>query len=246
MSHDDRGEPFLARWSRLKRERKSGGSGEAPPSAGATAPDAEAKPDAAPAPGPEAEPLDPAELPRLEDLTADSDLSRFLDPRIPSELRNAAIKRMWSLDPTIRDFIEVAEWQWDWNTPGGTPGYGPLEPGTDVASLVAQATGALNALGKGSEGGDSHENVSGQEPAASAAVAGMPDACAAQGGDLPDAAATVDPRSTAQPGATPPLPVSGQTVSLQRNEHAAAQQISTAQEPVPTANRRRHGGALPL
>lgn len=46
-----------------------------------------------------------ANLPRLEDLTAETDLAPFLRTGIPSVLRNAALRRMWSVDPAIRDFV---------------------------------------------------------------------------------------------------------------------------------------------
>ena len=48
--------------------------------------------------------------------------------------------RMWTLDPTIRDFIEVAENQWNWNVPGGAPFYEEIltTPG-EAMQAVAQA-----------------------------------------------------------------------------------------------------------
>jgi hypothetical protein len=46
---------------------------------------------------------------------------------VPQALRRAALARIWSLDPAIRDFREMADYDWDFNVPGGAPGYGPLE-----------------------------------------------------------------------------------------------------------------------
>jgi TorA maturation chaperone TorD len=40
-------------------------------------------------------------------------------------------------DPAIRDFIGIAESQWDFNDPTAMPGFGPLTAGNDVAGLVA-------------------------------------------------------------------------------------------------------------
>jgi hypothetical protein len=128
MAEADRreGEGFLARWSRLKRE---GGEAVAPPKApSAEPPAAEATPAAparaepVPAPEPEA-PVDLAALPKLEDLTPASDITAFLRKGVPTALRNAALRRMWSLDPTIRDYIGPMDYGWDWNTPGGVPDY---------------------------------------------------------------------------------------------------------------------------
>ena len=132
-------EPFLKRWSRLKTK----------PPAEAAAATSEAPATAAPEPDDDGraiateEPFDLSKLPRIEDMTAECDITGFLDSRVPQALRNAALRQMWSLDPTIRDFIEVAENQWNWNIPGGAPFHGPIEPGTDIAALLAQATGAM-------------------------------------------------------------------------------------------------------
>jgi hypothetical protein len=125
---DSAREKFLARWSRLKR---------------AAAPEAAPAPPAEAAPAPEAPPEPPElpelpELPSLESLTAESDFSVFLHPRVPAGLRAQALARAWSLDPFIRDFKEMADYAWDWNTPGGAPGYGPLDAAEDVAEMLAR------------------------------------------------------------------------------------------------------------
>lgn len=137
-------EPFLSRWSRLKRgepasipEPKVEQNPVAEPAGtGASATPERAPPD-------EREPFDLAKLPRLEDIGTDTDIRAFLDPRVPTGLQNQALRRAWRLDPVIDTFIEVAENQYDWNTPGGAPGYGPLEAVADLPQLLAQATGRL-------------------------------------------------------------------------------------------------------
>lgn len=79
-------ENFLARWSRLKQETR-----EQPP----------AKP-----------PVDPKgpvpQLPKLEDLTFDSDLRAFFHPRVDETLRRAALKKLFS-DPrfNVMDGLDV-------------------------------------------------------------------------------------------------------------------------------------------
>jgi hypothetical protein len=61
-------------------------------------------------------------------------------------LTRAALRRVWSSDPAIRDFIGIAENQWDFNDPEGIPGFGPL-PATDGAPpVLAQVTGKAESL----------------------------------------------------------------------------------------------------
>jgi predicted HNH restriction endonuclease len=56
-------------------------------------------------------------------------------------LQKLALRKTWNLDPAIRDFVEVAENQWDFNMPGGIHGlYQDLAEGTDVSVWMAQAT----------------------------------------------------------------------------------------------------------
>ena len=87
--------------------------------------------------------VDLASLPPIEALTAQSDFSVFLRPGVPSVLRNAALRRMWSLDPAIRDYIGPADYQWDFNAPGGLPFGFAEELRGDVGKLLAQAIGKL-------------------------------------------------------------------------------------------------------
>ena len=152
------GEGFLSRWSRRKREVV-----EAPepppveiPVADAALPGspAEAGPDAPDAPPaeraacpiPEIPEVDPASLPPVESLTVESDFSAFLKPGVPSLLRNAALRRMWSLDPAIRDYVGPLDYQWDFNTPGGLPFGFANELTGDVSKLLAQAIGKIEEL----------------------------------------------------------------------------------------------------
>lgn len=66
-----------------------------------------------------------AALPPVSELTAASDLRPFLRIGVPAALKNAAMRRMWLLNPVIRDHADCAvDYAWDWNTPGGVPGSG--------------------------------------------------------------------------------------------------------------------------
>ena len=95
----------------------------------------------------EPEDIDPAEpLPRLEDLTAESDLSAFLRKGVPRALKSAAMRKMWSLDPAIRDYIGPSEYAWDFNTPGSMAGFGPLDDaGEHVADFLSTMSGGVRA-----------------------------------------------------------------------------------------------------
>ncbi len=127
----DRDENFLGRWSRLKRtetvarpaspmpQRPEGGTGK----------------QVAPI-GEPAVPQVELPLPSLDDIKPGADLGAFLRPHVPEALRRAALRKMWSLDPAIRDFREMADYDWDWNIPGGAPGFGPLDPKLDLEALA--------------------------------------------------------------------------------------------------------------
>ena len=121
------GEGFLSRWSRRKRATTL------PPSAAPPA-------DAAPLPEAEVEAFDVASLPSIESLTAETDITPFLRPQVPAALRRAALRRVWTLDTAIRDYVGPADYAWDFNAPDGMAGFS-LELGGDVKRLLAQAIG---------------------------------------------------------------------------------------------------------
>jgi hypothetical protein len=128
-------EDFLARWSRRKNEARRAEPGSTPEPDGA----ARLKPDVPPetrAAQPAIAPEELAALPKLDELTADSDIAGFLRRGVPEALRNAALRKMWMLDPAIRDFVGHArDYAYDWNTPGAVPGTGPLQPEHAAAML---------------------------------------------------------------------------------------------------------------
>ena len=119
---------FLSRWSRLKHEAE-----QAEPDASGQAID--------PAPPPDPPPPVP-ELPPIEILTAASDFKPFLQAGVPESLKLAALRRLWSIDPEIRDFVGPArDYGWDWNTPGGVPGSGALPSAEEIARAVERILG---------------------------------------------------------------------------------------------------------
>jgi hypothetical protein len=72
--------------------------------------------------------FDAATLPPIESIGAASDIRPFLAPGVPVDLTRAALRRAWSTDPAIRDFIGLSENSWDFNAPDGIPGFGSLTP----------------------------------------------------------------------------------------------------------------------
>lgn len=129
---------FLARWSQRKLEAKQPEAKPATPAAeniessSLSAPPSE---DAAPE-------FDLSTLPKLEELTGNTDITAFLRKGVPEHLRNAALRKSWALDPAIRNYVNPAlEYAYDWNAPDGVPGGGELGAGVDVARLVSQIMG---------------------------------------------------------------------------------------------------------
>ena len=132
---NDYDEGFLARWSKRKVEARRGPAESVAP--GAEAAEGADAPTAA-----ELEPeFDVTTLPDIETLSAETDITGFLKRGVPAELQRHALRKMWQLDPEISTFIEVAENQYDFNTPGSIPGFGELDPGTDIKALLAHAMG---------------------------------------------------------------------------------------------------------
>ncbi|HET8726461.1 MAG TPA: DUF3306 domain-containing protein [Alphaproteobacteria bacterium] len=131
---------FFVRWSRSKQAAREAKTAK-PDEETAASPAAEA--DAVPAdrelPAPEATPADaPEPLPSVEDLTAESDLTAFLREGVPEFLRTAALRKMWSLDPKIRDHIGLSECAWDFNQPGSIPGFGPIGATGSVTDFLSR------------------------------------------------------------------------------------------------------------
>ena len=142
-------EPFLARWSRRKRDAEKDAAQDA---AGKSAPDGGE--DSEPAQpvdiantgrqvSREAQPpaFDPASLPPIEEIGKATDIRAFLAQGVPAELKRAALRRVWVADPAIRDFVGLAENDWDFTKPDSIPGFGELPADFDVAEMVRRVFG---------------------------------------------------------------------------------------------------------
>jgi hypothetical protein len=132
MSDD---ETVFSRWSRRKREagRKT---------AAAARPETVGAPEPPPAPAPplpEAPAAGTESLPPIDSIDAGTDIRAFLAAGVPADVSRAALRRAWSSDPAIRDFIGLSENSWDFTAPDGVPGFGTLTA-DDVRRLLARLT----------------------------------------------------------------------------------------------------------
>jgi uncharacterized protein DUF3306 len=213
-------EDFLARWSRLK-QRAEGDQPLPEPEKGAAPSLVEAAEETA---KPE---IDLASLPSLDSIDATTDITAFLRKGIPPELSRAALRRAWSSDPTIRDFVGPAENAWDFNDPYAMPGFGPLDWSAEqVEALVRRLFGGVTQAG---------ETVL-DPPLEIADRTGSADTVA----DSPQA-----PGSLKESAGFGPL---GATTNTEPQQPTAAPQPEVgapADGEEASAQRRTHGGALP-
>ena len=238
-------EPFLTRWSRRKRDAAEGAvdASQSPPSVDALAGEHDEEriepPKQAATEGENPPAIDLSTLPALESITAETDIRAFLAPGVPAELTRAALRRAWSADPTIRDFIGLVENGWDFNAPDGVPGFGPLQMTDEMRRLVMDMIGGSNSPAKA-------ETVT--------AVTGLeqPLSCAEESGSVKTAAKTSE--MVLDSGHGKNLPGRGQDESKTGPEEAVdamqqkdiATQYSRDQSHLPKSSiRRGHGRALP-
>ena len=210
---------FLRRWSRRKRE--SGVQPEKTVGGEAVAPPVRSEAADAPKPGSEsaAPPLpefDLSKLPPIESIGAGTDITAFMQTGVPSALKHAALRRVWSADPAIRDFMGPTENYWDAAGPDGIPGFGDLDPNLDVKRLVSELFGEIPP-----------ESTTPDVP--DSAVSSAPQADEQPGSD-----------KTAKPEEAS---MSTEQGLSHRTENGAAQNDSA--EPSAKKMARRHGGATP-
>lgn len=231
-------ESFAARWSRLKqesaKEQQDGKRADGPAEPQSPAP-AEASPVAKEMKSPRAAdpsdvPFDIESLPPLESITAGSDIKAFLQSGVPAHLTKAALRRAWSTDPAISDFIGLAENQWDFTDPAAIPGFGPLEPTDDIRRAVAQAMGRLGEPSElppaGSAGSTSHDVQTRGETATSVTPAPVHADSIAKENILHEQE-------------------EGPVESQRETSAAAVQQTDGGEKDDDSSNRRTHGRALP-
>jgi hypothetical protein len=122
---------FLTRWSRRKRAANVQMPAAQPPAVDPVTPRSG---DGQPA---ETMAGERTPLPDISEIAADTDIKGFLAPDVAPELRKAALRRAWAADPAVRDFVGPArDYGYDWNSPGGVPGFGPLAPAAAARAVV--------------------------------------------------------------------------------------------------------------
>jgi hypothetical protein len=191
---------FLTRWSRRKRAAAAqdeevkiseASSAVAPGTESVAAPERSAADGPAllrVPPNPVGPSFDPASVPPIEAIAADTDIRGFLAPGVPPELTRAALRRAWAADPKIRDFVGLADYDWDFNAPGSMAGFEALEMTDELRRLAAQIIGpppaqeqtagmleqasvetASSGMGQGAAGHGAHvglvQNVPTEQPA---------------------------------------------------------------------------------
>ena len=217
-------EDFLARWSRRKREIAKA---EAEPRVEDKLAISEPKPEAAEETEPE---FDLSSLPPLESINALTDITAFLRAGVPAELTRAALRRVWTADPAIRDFVGLAENAWDFTDPSAMPGFGPLESTEDIRRMVASI---VDQIGQAAEAGptDSTQSSSDSKTVSEDRPDDQPLRVAATSGPADE--------NVQVPSDSPVL--------LQSNkvDHAVQHDLEEGEEVFAQSSRRSHGGALP-
>ena len=243
---------FLTRWSRRKRQATGAGPDsvsdstrlqEASLADGEKQTDENKKKIAATDPKDTApEPVfDISKLPPIESITATTDIRGFLAPGVPVELTRAALRRVWVADPAIRDFIGIAENQWDFTKSGGVPGSDLLAPTGDIGRMVAEIFG------------DSPAKEPPDKLAASDALSlPVPDEKNAPAKKVEAKAAShhnVNPVNEPSEASTEKNPkrLSDQFTVAEHNQNDVATQRDNAEhKTLPQPPKRGHGGALPI
>lgn len=240
-------ENFLTRWSRRKRATQAAEDAQAgtpaadapaaaprdeEPRQEAAAPVARNAPPAAPAPA-----FDPATLPPIDSITAETDIRAFLAPGVPPELSRAALRRAWAADPKIRDFVGLAENAWDFTAPDSIAGFGTLtmtdELRRQIAQMVGRSLGGAPAEGAAAPA-DARSAQGGIETSNESIAAGAPAPPQLAAGD-----AEPLPGEPTTPAEESPAAAAGS------ERHTAAQHEPAKPDDSQVIGKRSHGRALP-
>lgn len=212
---------FLRGWSRRKLAAKRQETEQTPP-----VEEVLPLPEAAPEEFIDAEIV--AALPSLDEITAGFDIKPFLAKGVPASLKNAAMRKLWSASPSVRDYVDPAmDYAWDWNAPGGVPGGGGVLSEESVAKMVRDLIGKA------------------PEPQAEPPQGGLPEQASVQAeGAQEDAGEASAPADVAADDA-----VTSPSDPVRRTGGSAASKNATAEKAAaPEASKvtpRRHGGAAP-
>lgn len=217
---------FLARWSQRKAEAR-----RQPADAAPAAP-------AAPSPATAGEPepqLDLTTLPPIETLTAESDFAPFLVRGIPDALRQQALRRLWLVEPSVRDYVPLVEYNWDFTAPG----YGDLLPSDDVQKLLKHILSEKEDAAPGTDSATAPDAA-----AVDAATLPPPGNVAGNVAGNPAVPAPAAVRLSTPPAAALQSAVPADPASTGESP-AAGRVADAADSGMAPRLPRRHGGALP-
>ena len=242
-------EDFLRRWSRRKRRVAEAEDSSPAPTRPeqAAAVDGEKEQDkkekkiAAADPkntAPEAA-FDLKSLPSIESITATTDIRGFLAPGVPVELMRAALRRAWVADPKIRDFIGIAENQWDFTKSGGVPGSDLLAPSGDIARMVAEIFGEKSPADESPDQAHAAATQSLSATDEKAASAPQAEPATISHRIVNEQTAGVDREAKMK------IAAEQKTISERVEQDAAAQQEHETDDAPSSRAKRGHGGALP-
>jgi len=236
-------ENFLERWSRKKAEaEREVADAPAEPERAVGNLVAEPSDAAPPAPATPKPEFDITSLPSLESITKATDIRAFLTPGVPVELTRAALRRAWTADPAIRDFVGLQENDWDFTNPNGVPGFGEISPDYDIKKLLAQLFGEPEKEADRVAATQQPVVPAETQPPQIVADSETPENTTetAPGGD--DGA---DRQSATTSGKEMTDMASLQTGFVQRNSNIATHNIYSENNSVEPKTRRQHGRALP-
>ena len=97
-------EPFLSRWSRRKKDER----------AHARTPADEV--DEAAESGEQPAEISPEDLPDIDTLHKDSDFTVFMREGVPEEIRNLALRKLWTSDPVLANVDGLNDYDGDYGT----------------------------------------------------------------------------------------------------------------------------------
>jgi hypothetical protein len=224
-------EDFFLRWSRRKREAAKSANEPKQSDAEARAKSGDTPVTQIAAADSTVPAFDLAALPSIESITAETDIRNFLAPSVPpalmrAALMRAALRRVWTTDLKIRDFVGLADYDWDFNAPGSMAGFGSLGSTDALHRQMADLIGRDAA-----EDSDRRSKIGEAKPVSSGSVPVRSDS----------------PKPITDSITSPPN-------SINRRSREAAQPIKATNAPIDKRERpdercailpRRHGQALP-
>jgi hypothetical protein len=230
-------EDFFARWSRRKREAKteesSGPSPEASVRSEKSFPDRPIDDQPNDVAGKQTTPaFDLSKLPSLDSIGPNTDIRMFVQPGVPGALSREALRRAWSADPAIRDFVGLSENSWDFTRSDSIEGFGPLQPADNVRQLLAQIFN------------DSPAEP--DKPAVSTGEAALQaDAAQTQQANTPVGVTTEEETAPHSKHGEANLSATENEILHRNRIDDASQRESSAASSATMRIRRKHGGALP-